>query len=119
MLQFVDFAKFHHETNILKSILYKNSYPWDFVDKCVKQFLDRALTRKVVVSAVPKNDLMIVLPYLGKLSLQIRTRINRLTKNKLPHCNSRIVFQTKFKLINFFIFKVKIPFPIFWHCLQI
>ena len=49
------------------------------------------------------------LPYLGKLSLQIRTRINRVIKNKLPNCNFRIVFQTKCKFIIFFIFKDKIP----------
>ena len=52
---------------------------------------------------------MIILPYLGKLSLQSRTRINCAMKNKLPHCNFRIVFQTKCKLINFFTFKDKIP----------
>ena len=80
-----DFVKFHHEINILKGILYKNSYPRDFVDKSIKEFLDRVLTRKVVVNRVPKSDLMIVLPYLGKLSLQIRTRINRVMRNKLPH----------------------------------
>ena len=101
--------KFHHETSILKGILYKNSYPRDFVDKCIKEFLDRVLTRKVAASTVPKKDFMIVLPYLGKLSLQIRTRINRVMRNKLPHCSLRIVFQTKCKLINFFTFKDKIP----------
>ena len=52
---------------------------------------------------------MIVLPCLGKLLLQICTRINRVMKNKLPHCNFCIVFQTKFKLINSFTFKDKIP----------
>ena len=104
-----DFMKFHHEINILKGILYKSSYPCDFVDKCIKEFLDRVLTGKVVVSTVPKKNLMIVLPYLGKLSLQIRTRINRVMKNKLPHCILQIVFQTKCKLINYFTFKDKIP----------
>ena len=104
-----DFVKFHHEINMLKGILHKNSYPRDFVDKCIKEFLDRVLVRKVVVGTVPKKDLMIVLPYLGKLSLQIRTRINRVMRSKLPHCNLRIVFQTKCKLINFFTFKDKIP----------
>ena len=104
-----DFVKFHHEINKLKGILYKNSYPRDFVDRCIKEFLDRVLTRKIVVSTVPKKDLMIVLTYLGKLSLQIRTRINRVMRNKFPHCNLRIVFQTKCKLINFFTFKDKIP----------
>ena len=92
--------KFYHEINILLGILYKNSYPRDFVDKCIKNFLDKALKQKVVVSTVPKKDLMIVLPYLGKLSLQIRTRINRVMKNILPHCNFRIAFQSKCKLIN-------------------
>ena len=62
-----DFVKFHHEINILKNILHKNSYPRDFVDKCVKEFVDRVLTWKVAVSTVPKKDLVIVLPYLGKL----------------------------------------------------
>ena len=74
-----------------------------------EKFLNRVLTQKVVVTTVPKKDLMIILPYLGKLSLQIRTRINGAMKNKLPHSNFRIVFQSKCKLINFFTFKDKIP----------
>ena len=52
---------------------------------------------------------MIVLPYFGKLSFQICTRINRVMKNKLPHCNFRTVFQSKCKLINFFTFKDNVP----------
>ena len=108
-----DFVKFYHEINIIKSILYKISYQHDFIDKCIKEFLKRALTRKVVASTLPKKDLMTVVPYLGKLSLQIRTTINCVMKNKLPHCNFRIVFHTKCKLINFFTFKDKIP--VFLH----
>ena len=65
----------------------KSSYPRDFVDKRIKKSLDKALMQNDVVSTVPKKDLMIVLPYLGKFSLQIRTRINRVMKNKLPHCS--------------------------------
>ena len=54
---FLDLVKFHHEINMLKSILYENSYPRDFVDKCIKEFLDRVLTQKVAVSIVPKKRL--------------------------------------------------------------
>ena len=105
-----DFIKFHHEIDKLKSILYKNSYPRDLVDKCIKEFLDKILAPKPVVSTVPKKNLVIALTYLGKLSLQIRTRINRIMKNKLPYCNIRFVFQIKYKIhSNFFIFKDKIP----------
>ena len=89
--------------------MYKISYPRDFGDKCIKKVLDRVLTHKVVVGTVPKKELMIVLRYLDKLSLQIYIRINHVMKNKLFHCNFRIVFQCKCKLINFFKFKDKIP----------
>ena len=53
----------------MKGILHNSSYPRDFIDKCIKKFLDKVLTQKVVVSTVPRKDLMIVLPYLGKLSV--------------------------------------------------
>ena len=82
-----DFKKFHHEINLFKGILYKR----------------RVLTPKIVVSTVPKENLMIVLPYLGKLSLQIRYTINRVMKNKLPYCNLWIVFY-KCRLVDFFKF---------------
>ena len=48
------------------------------------------------------------LPYLGKLSLQISTRINRIMKNKLSYCNTRFAFETKCKISNFFTFEDKI-----------
>ena len=104
-----DFVKFHYEINLLKSILYKNSYPRDFVDKCIKKVLYRVLTQKIVVNTVPKKSLMIVLTNLGKLELQICTRINRVMKNKLPHYSFRIAFQSKCKLINFFTIKGESP----------
>ena len=49
-----DFIKFHLHIDQLKNILYKNSYPHDLVDKCIKKFLDKILVSKPVVSAVPK-----------------------------------------------------------------
>ena len=100
---------FHHEIDKLKSILYKNSYPLDLIDKWFQEFLGKILTTKPIVSTVPKKDIIIALPYLGKLSLQIYTRINRIKKNKLPYCNVQFVFQAACKISNFFTFKDKIP----------
>ena len=67
------------------------------------------LETKPVVTTVPEKNLVIALPYLGKFSIQIRTRINRIMKNKLPYCNIRFVFQTKCKIKNSFTFKDKVP----------
>ena len=99
------FIKFYHEIDKLKSILYKNSYPLDLVDKCIKEFLDKILAPKPVVTTVPKKDLVIALPYLGKLSLPTHKRI----KSKLSYCKIRLVFQTKCKVSNFYTSKDKIP----------
>ena len=102
-----NFIKLHHEIDKLKGILYKNRYPLDSVDKCIKKILDKVLAPKTVVSTVPKRNLVICLPYLGELSLQTRNRINRIMKNKLPYYNIRFVFQTKCRISNFFPFKGK------------
>ena len=98
----LDFVKLHHEMKTLKNILCKNSYPCDYVDEYINKILHRVLTLKVVVSTVPKKDLMTVLPYLGKPSLQVRTRINRAIKKKPPLLQFRTAIQTEWKLVNFF-----------------
>ena len=53
------------------------------------------LSLKIIESTVPLNGSVITLRYLGKMTFQIRTRINRIMKNKLPYCNLRFVFQTE------------------------
>ena len=100
-----DFVKMcHDDDNTLKGILYENSYSRDFVDTCIKEFLNRILTPEIGVRTMPKKDLMKLQPSLGKPSLQIRTRINCVMKNKLHYCNSWIIFLTNCKLIKFSVF---------------
>ena len=76
-----DFIEFYHEIDNLKSMLCKNRYPCNLVDKCIKVFLDTILAPKPVVSTAPKKNLLIALL---ELSLQIRTRINCIMKKKTP-----------------------------------
>ena len=67
------------------------------------------LTPKSIVSAVPKKNLVITLPYLGRLSLQIHTRIKQIMKNKLTYFDHWGFFQPKCNISNFFTFKDKVP----------
>ena len=60
-----DFLKFYHGIDKLRS---KNSYLRGLVDKGIKECLDKMLAPKSIVSTVTKNDLVIALSYLGKLS---------------------------------------------------
>ena len=77
---------------LCSGILYKNSGLCDFIDKYIIEFLNKILATETIVNAESKKDLVIDLQCLGKLSLQIRTRINCIIKNKFPYCNLRFVF---------------------------
>ena len=58
---------------------------------------------------VPKKTLFLVLPYLGPLSLQTRTKLRKYLKGILNCCKLQIVFKSQNKLAKAFRFKDRIP----------
>ena len=58
---------------------------------------------------VPKKDLLIILPFLGQFSLNLRSILYNCLKKTLPQCNTKVVFQSKNCLSNVFRFKDSIP----------
>ena len=53
-----------------------DGYPENFIiDNCFKTFLDNKHRTQEKVVTVPKKPLFLVLPYLGPLSLQTRTKL--------------------------------------------
>ena len=53
--------------------------------------------------------MLIVLPFLGQFSLDLRSRLYNCFKKTLPQCNIKVIFQTKNCLSNLFRFKDSIP----------
>ena len=74
----------------LRSILAKNSYPLEFVDQCVNAFLNKKYKRPV--HTVEKRTETIVLPYLGKLSLEIRNRLKKYVNKHVSNCKLLVIF---------------------------
>ena len=72
-----DFSKFHEKVNYLKDVLKKNSCRTNLVDKCIKIFLNKQFSQKILEHTVLKKELLIVLPYLGMSSLCLRTRLQK------------------------------------------
>ena len=101
-------SKFHLELKKLKSIFRKNGYPLSFIDGCIKRFFEKLYVPKIRIPTVTKKELLIVLPYLGKLSLQTRSRLNKIVHSNLPSCKAIFVFKSNAKLSSFFTFKDKI-----------
>ena len=64
---------------------------------------------KETTLTVEKKPLVLVLPYLGSISLQTRTKLKKSLKNILNCCKLQIVFKNKTRLGNKFHFKDQIP----------
>ena len=65
------YKKFHKEINALKQIFKLNGYPIQFIDTCIKQFLQKRYVTKANQVTVNKKQLLIVLPFLGAQSFLI------------------------------------------------
>ena len=49
------FIKFYHEVDKMSSILHKNNYPRDLINKWIKGFLEKSLAPKTIVNTVSKT----------------------------------------------------------------
>ena len=103
-----DFKTFHFEIDHLKTILMKNDYPQNFIDLCIKSFLNKLYTPKVIVQNVPKKNFFVKLPFLGSTSFQIQNKLQKLFNEKLTSCNLKIVFTPPVRVTSFFTFKDKL-----------
>ena len=94
---------------LFKKIFRKNGYSESFIDKCFKKFQDNIHLVKEKVPTVERKRLLLVLPYLGVISLQTRTKLQQALKGVLNCCKLEIVFKCQTKLSNSFRFKDPIP----------
>ena len=101
-----DCSRFQKEVNHLKDILRKNAFPIKLVDNCIKTFLNKKFLHTPVALTIEKKKLFIALPYLGNLSLAIRTRLQNSINNNLPFCKIKIFFKSTHVLVNFSVLKI-------------
>ena len=109
------YQKFHNEISSLKQILKLNGYSTQFIDRCIKQFLQKLYVTKAIHDTVNKKQPLIVLPFLGAQSSLVRKRLQSCIRNTLPYCSLRITFQSKIRLSSLFHFKHIIPKDISSH----
>ena len=100
-----DFLKFYHEVNKLKKILSKNAFPQKFIDKCIQKFLNNMFIQRLQIPSVPKKELRRTLPYLGKMSQIVKTRLTKTLNKHMKICKLRGIFQINNRLRNYFHFK--------------
>ena len=69
------FELFHQEILNLKDIFKRNGYPGNFIDVCIKRYLNQVFIEKKIYALAPKKELVCVLPFIGKKSLQLRSKL--------------------------------------------
>ena len=103
------YISLHEEIQKLKIIFSKNGYPAKFVDRCISVFFNKLFEKKEIIHAVPKLDLMVVLPFLGSTSWKVKNELIKTFKNNVPFCRLKIVFKSGKRLSSFFPFKDRFP----------
>ena len=92
----------------------RNNYSSNFIDSCVKSFLNKLYTliNKLYIRLwfriYLKRNVFAKLPLLGSTSFQIRTKLERLFSDKIKSCNFKIVFTPPVRVKSFFTFKDKL-----------
>ena len=79
-----------------------------FIDSCIKPFINKLYTPKVMVPNVTKRSLFVRLPFLGSTSFQIWKKFQKIFCDKFTSCNLKIVFTSPVRVKSFFTFKDKL-----------
>ena len=58
------------------------------------------LIQKLQIPSVPKKELVLTLPYLGKMSKIGKTRLTKTMNKDIKFCKLRVIFQTNNRLRN-------------------
>ena len=83
----------------------KNAYPQNFIDKCIQKLFNNVFIQRLQIPTVPKKELIITLPYLGKVSQIVKTRLTKTMNKNMKFCKLGVIFQTNNTLKNYFCFK--------------
>ena len=99
----------HFEILKLKQIFRSNGYPKNFIDRCIKMYLDKVFIKHPNICVVPKKELVCVFAFLGRKSLEIKKRLQNAIERTLPYCKLKVIFKSLYKIVNHFHFKDVIP----------
>ena len=77
-------SKFHFEIDKLKEILLSNGYFNKFMDKCISKFMNKLYIKKHVMLRVPKKQLYLVLPFMGNMSVLVKSGLARSLHKLVP-----------------------------------
>lgn len=90
--------------------LSKNGFPKAFVEQCVAKVLDNFYAPRddSVTVDKDKDKVLIVLPYLGPMSIVMKRNVYKLVIKFYPSVEFKVIFKRGFRISNMFNFKDKL-----------
>ena len=71
--------------------------------------MNKLCIKKPVMLTIPKKQLYLVLPFVGKMSALVKSGLVRSLYKRLPFCKVKIVFKSSNRLTNYLSFKDVVP----------
>ena len=104
-----DYQIFHRDISTLRNKLVVNGFTKYFVDYCTKRVLDNFYNPTVGVPTVPRDQVLLVLPFLGHISYTTKRQITKLVQKFYPSVELKIVFKRGLKLSSVLNCKDRLP----------
>ena len=98
---------FHTEVTFLKDYFLCNGYPSQLIDKTIKTFLNLTLNPTPPVTTVNKDIRYFKLPYMGRLSFEVRKSLKDILRDAYPQIKFNFVFTNTNTIRNFLKNKLK------------
>ena len=76
--------------SFLQPFFKSNGYHKKFLSSSIKHFLDKLFVKNKVSLTVPKLQLVCILPYTGKSSLDLRACLRRAIEKNIPFCKLKL-----------------------------
>jgi hypothetical protein len=104
-----DWKHIHAEFNCTRSIMLKNGYPAQLLDRVIAIFLNRIHEPACTTQKDNDEKIVIVLPFLGAYTKRVEKKIKQSLQQHLPNVGINFIYRASTRLRSLFSFKDKIP----------
>ena len=101
--------RIHTEFENIKSIMIRNGYPVELINRGITTFLSRIHKPRQKQHEDKQEPAMIVLPFLGNYTKRVEKRIKQSLRQHLPDVRVNFIYRASTRLRSLFSFKDRIP----------
>ena len=103
------YSLLHSEFEYLRKYFVENGYTASIIDREIRKFLDALYQTPMAGDKNTTDYKYLSIPYFGRKSTKLKREILELVKKYYPDFSLKIILHNKFKIVNFFPYKDRLP----------